>query len=136
MRIALILPLLSLAGCSPGSPAGPPPGLLAGAGKDRLCIAGAGEGARAGVIAYAADGAANCSLSGTLQSRDGHLTLTPKGEGACQIPLTLAGDQIRIGNVPASCSYYCGPGATIGGKRFTRDAKATPAVDLAGDALC
>lgn len=133
-----IMPVLSfaLAACSASAPSGPAPGTFAGVGKDRVCIAGEGGELRAGLIAYAADGAANCSLAGKLESRDDQLTLTPKGEGACQLALTLAGDKVTIGNVSASCSYYCGPGATITGKSFARDGKATPAVDLAGDALC
>jgi len=136
MRFAVPLFLLSLTACSGPAPSGPAAGTFAGAGKDRLCIAGEGEALRAGLIVYAADGAANCSLSGKLEKRAEVWTLTPKGESDCQIDLTIAGDRLSIATVPASCSYYCGPGASLVAKSFTRDAKATPAVDLGGDPLC
>ena len=136
MRYGFSLVLLSLAGCSAGAPSGPDPGTFAGAGKDRLCIAGEGDALRGGVIAYADDGAANCSVTGKLERDPNGWTLTPSGEGACQFRLGIAGDTIGITSVPASCSYYCGPGASLAGKRFTRDPKATPAVDVAGDPLC
>jgi len=136
MRIAPLLLPLCLAACSAGAPAGPAPGTFAGARKDRLCIAGEGEALRAGLIAYAPDTAANCSLSGKLAKTADGWTLTPKGEGACQVGLGIAGDKISITSIPASCSYYCGPGASLAANAFTRKAKATPAADLAGDPLC
>jgi hypothetical protein len=133
-----VLPLLSLflAACSPDVPPGPAPGTFAGAGKDRLCIAGAGETLRAGLIAYAAHGAANCSVAGKLEQDGTGWTVTPRGDGDCRIGLTIAEDELSIANVPASCSYYCGPGASLAGKSFTRVSEASPAADLAGEALC
>ncbi|GAC1573414.1 MAG: hypothetical protein NVS3B5_02980 [Sphingomicrobium sp.] len=136
MRSALFLVYLPLAACSAGVPPGPPPGTFAGVGRDRLCIAGAGEALRAGLIAYAADGAANCSLAGKLEQAATEWTLIPKGDSNCRIGLSLAGNKLAIANVRAGCSYYCGPGASLAGKVFTRDPKASPAVDLAGDPLC
>lgn len=136
MRSAPFLLFLPLAACSPGAPPGPPPGTFAGPGRDRLCIAGAGKALRAGLIAYAADGAANCSLAGKLEQAASGWTLAPKGDSDCRIGLNVADSKLAIANVPASCSYYCGPGASLVGKAFTRDPKASPAVDLAGEPLC
>ncbi|MEO6248291.1 MAG: hypothetical protein ABIO85_06875 [Sphingomicrobium sp.] len=139
MRIALLWLPLVVAGCSAGTPSGAPglaPGTFAGAGKDRLCIAGEGAGLRAGLIVYGADGAANCSLAGKLTHGGTGWTLTPHGEGACAVSLIIAGDRVAVTQVPAACAYYCGPRASLAGKSFTGSATASAAVDLAGDRLC
>lgn len=137
MHFLRLIPLLLVAaGCSAKVPEGLPTGTFAGAGKDRLCVAGEGEDLRGGLIVYAADGASNCSLSGKLAGAGDRWTLTPRGEGDCRVGLTLAGDRLKIAGLPASCAYYCGPGARLTGKSFTRAANATPAVDMAGEALC
>jgi len=110
-------------------------GTFAGAGRDRLCIAGEASASRAGLITYGEDNV-NCSAAGSLQRSGQGWLLVPKGEGDCRIPIEIAGDRARIDPMPAACSYYCGPGATMAGKTFNRAETASKAVDLAGDPLC
>ena len=131
------LPLvMMLAACSQEE-AGPSltSGTFAGEGRDRLCIAGEAGNYRAGLIAYA-EGDINCSASGRIDTQGGQLALVPRGETACRIPLSIGGNTVRIGEVPASCAYYCGPGASLNGKTFNRADMGATAVDLAGDPLC
>lgn len=133
----LILPLaLLLAACSQ-QPAEPSlsTGTFAGEGRDRLCIAGEPGNYRAGLIAFG-EGDMNCSASGRIESQSGQFALVPRGEGGCRIPLAIDGNTVRIGNVPAACSYYCGPGATMAGKSYNKADMGAAAVDLAGDPLC
>ena len=133
-----ILPcFILLAACSQGQEPAPTiaTGTFAGDGRDRLCIAGEPGSYRGGLIVYAA-GAVNCSASGKVESTNGTLALVPRGEGACRIPLTIEGSTVRIGDVPAACSYYCGPGAAMAGKSFNRSEAGGAAVDVAGDPLC
>jgi hypothetical protein len=110
-------------------------GDFAGEGRDRLCIAGEAGNYRAGLIAFGAGGV-NCSASGRLEVQGGQVALVPRGEGACRIPLIIESDAVRIGEVPAACSYYCGPGASMPGKTFNRADSASATTDLAGDPLC
>lgn len=135
MRPILALALL-LAACS-NEPAEPSltTGTFAGEGRDRLCIAGEPGNYRGGLIAFGS-GDINCSASGRIEGQGGQLALVPRGEGACRIPLAIDGNIIRIGDVPAACSYYCGPGATMAGKSFNRSDMGAKAVDLVGDPLC
>jgi hypothetical protein len=135
MRPILVFTLL-LASCSQ-QPAEPSltPGTFAGEGRDRLCLAGDAGNYRAGLIAYG-PGDINCSASGRVEAQGGQLALVPRGEGDCRIPLTIDGSMIRIGEVPAACSYYCGPGASMAGKSYSRADMGAEAVDLAGDPLC
>jgi len=135
MRVTLILALL-LAACSK-QPAEPSltTGTFAGEGRDRLCIAGEPGNYRAGLIAYG-EGNVNCSASGHLEKTEADWALVPRGEGDCRIPLSIDGNIVRIGEVPAACAYYCGPGAAIAGKSYNRSDMGGKAVDLAGDALC
>ena len=135
MRFALPLALL-LTACSQ-QPAKPSltTGTFAGDGRDRLCIAGEPGKYRAGLIVFGADDV-NCSASGRLERTEPGWSLVPKGEGDCRIPLTIDGNIVRIGKVPAACAYYCGQGADYGGKALTKNASASPAVDFYGDPLC
>ena len=135
MRFIILAPLL-LAACSPepGQPA-LATGTFAGEGRDRLCIAGEAGAYRAGLIAYGR-GDNNCSANGRLERAADGWTLVPTGEGGCRIPLAVNGNEIRIGQVPADCRYYCGPGAYMAGKRYNRADMGARAVDLAGDPLC
>ena len=135
MRPVLPLALL-LTACSQ-QPAEPSltTGTFAGEGRDRLCMAGEPGNYRAGLIAYGA-GDSNCSASGRIELEGNTASLIPRGEGACRIPLTIDGNSVRIGQVPPACSYYCGPGAQMGGKAFNRADMGATAVDLAGDPLC
>ena len=132
-----ILPLaLLLAACSE-QPAEPSlaTGTFAGEGRDRLCIAGDAGAYRAGLIAYG-EGNVNCSAAGRLEPSARGWVLVPRGEGQCRIPLTIENNVVRVGQVPAACSYYCGPGATIAGKSYNRADMGAKATDLAGDPLC
>jgi hypothetical protein len=90
---------------------------------------------RAGLVTFAA-GDINCSAIGQIEAKSGLVSILPRGEGACRIPLSIEGNTVRIGQVPEACSYYCGPGATMAGKTFNRAEKDVTAVDLAGDPLC
>lgn len=112
-----------------------PTGTYTGQGRDRLCIAGEAGSYRAGLIAFG-KGDINCSVSGELAAEGGKYVLVPHGEGDCRIPLEIVGNVVRVGQPPAACNYYCGPGADIGGKTYNRADMGATAVDLAGDPLC
>jgi hypothetical protein len=132
-----IFPLtLLLAACSE-QPAGPSltTGTFAGNGRDRLCIAGEPGNYRGGLIAFGAEDS-NCSASGRIEAQSAGFVLVPRGEGDCRIPLVIEGNSVRIGEPPAACSYYCGPGATMAGKSYNKADMGASAVDLAGDPLC
>ena len=140
-----ILPIaLLIASCSQ-QPADPSiaTGVFAGQGsRDRLCIAGEPGNYRGGLIIFG-EGNVNCSATGRIEGKSANIVLVPRGEGDCRIPLLIDGDAIRIGQVPAACSYYCGPGAKLSGNAFplvsaaqTRDGSPAKLVDLAGDPLC
>jgi hypothetical protein len=110
-------------------------GTFAGEGRDRLCIAGEPGNYRGGLVAYG-EGDVNCSASGRIEDQNGQFALVPRGEGACRIPLTIEGNSVLVDKVPAACTYYCGPGATMGGKAYNKADMGAQAVDLAGDPLC
>ena len=110
-------------------------GTFAGEGRDRLCLAGDPGNYRGGLIAFG-EGDVNCSASGKLDLQDNQLALIPRGEGDCRIPLTVEGNVVSVGEVPATCSYYCGPGATLAGKSFNRSDMGAAVTDVAGDPLC
>jgi hypothetical protein len=110
-------------------------GTFAGEGRDRLCIAGEAGNYRAGFIAFG-EGEVNCAASGRIDAQGSQVALVPRGEGDCRIPLSAKGNTVRIGEVPASCSYYCGPGASMAGKSFIQTNGGAAATDLAGDPLC
>jgi hypothetical protein len=133
-RIFLILPLLAACSQEPTEPS-VATGTFVGEGRDRLCIAGVPGAYRAGLIAYG-QGDSNCSASGRLEPAGASWVLVPKGEGDCRIPVEMDGDSVRIGQPPAACAYYCGPGALLAGKGFNRADMGAKAVDIAGDPLC
>jgi len=110
-------------------------GTFAGEGRDRLCIAGESGAYRGGLIVYGA-GDENCSAAGRLEQSGTGWTLIPKGEGDCRIPIQIDRNAVRIGQPPAACSYYCGPGASLAGKSYNRSDMGAKAVDFAGDPLC
>jgi hypothetical protein len=112
-----------------------PTGTYAGQGRDRLCIAGEPGSYRGGLIAFG-QGDVNCSASGQVIAEGGQFLLVPRGEGDCRIPLEVQGNTVRIGQPPAACAYYCGPGATMAGRTYNRADMGAKAVDLAGDPLC
>ena len=133
----LLLSFMLLAACSQGQEpeSSIATGIFAGEGRDRLCIAGDAGNYRAGLVTFAA-GDVNCSASGKIAFEGGQVALVPRGEESCRIPLTIEGNTVRVGEVAAACSYYCGPGATMIGKSFNRADMGATAVDLAGDPLC
>jgi hypothetical protein len=135
MRSILSLALLLTACSNESAEPSLTTGTFAGTGRDRLCIAGKPGAYRAGLIAFG-DGDTNCSASGKLEPAETNWMLVPKGEGDCRIPLEIEGNIVRVGQPPAACDYYCGPGATIAGKSFNRADMGATAVDLAGDPLC
>ncbi len=136
MRLTLPCFML-LAACSQGQEPATSivTGTFAGEGRDRLCIAGEPGNYRGGLVIYAADDV-NCSASGKVETANGTTALVPRGEGECRIPLAIDASAVRIGDVPAACSYYCGPGAVMAGKSFNRTDAGDNAADLAGDPLC
>ena len=102
---------------------------FAGVGRDRLCVGG--PNAAAAVVSYG-QGDNNCLVRGRIEGG----ALIPNGDESCRIPVTESGDTMAIGTPPASCAYYCGRGANLAGKTFTRMAKPEPLSDIAGDPLC
>jgi hypothetical protein len=135
MRAFCLLTLLMTA-CSQ-EPAAPSlaTGTFAGQGRDRLCIAGDAGAYRAGLIAFG-QGNVNCSAAGKLEPAGVNWVLVPKGEGPCRIPVEIQGNVVRIGDAPAACDYYCGPGAKMAGRSYNRSDTGAQAVDLAGNPLC
>ena len=130
MRLLALLLLLGACAPEDASP-GSDKRLLAGEGRDRLCIAGE----RIGFIAYgAAD--TNCSVRGRLERSGQVLAIVPEGDAECRIAAEEEPGAIRLGQGGEACSYYCGPGATFAGKVFSDKPAASPAVDFAGDPLC
>jgi hypothetical protein len=130
MRILAIA--LLLAACSPEATDPPADRMLyAGAGRDRLCIAGE----RSGFIVYG-EGDANCSARGRVERAGDRLVLIPDGDSDCRIEAKLDGDSLVLGVRAGACAYYCGPGADYAGRGLSKDMSATPAVDFAGDPLC
>jgi hypothetical protein len=135
MRSIFLLVLL-MAACS-RQPASPTvsSGTFVGEGRDRLCIAGEAGAYRAGLIAYG-QGDVNCSAAGRLEQVGARWVLVPKGEGPCRIPIDIHGNVVKVGQPPAACDYYCGPGASLAGRSYNRSDMGSKAVDLAGDPLC
>ena len=140
MRVLVFSLTLLLAACGSGEQAAneaiasPEAGAaanasFAGAGRDRLCIAA--SNAAAAVVSYG-EGDNSCLVRGQIESG----ALIPHGDESCRIPVTKAGDKLTFGTPPATCAFYCGPGASLAGKTFTRMAKAEPVSDIAGDPLC
>ncbi|RIX31918.1 hypothetical protein D3M59_02670 [Sphingomonas edaphi] len=132
-----------LAACSQEpAPSGLSAGIFAGEGRDALCIAGDPGVQRAGFITYGR-GDANCSARGRIVAEGGGFALLPMGEGECRIPFAQDEAGVKIGPLPAACSYYCGPDVKADGKSFRRvssgdsaSASSNPMVDLGGDPLC
>jgi hypothetical protein len=137
MRSLIFILVAISAGCSQTQPDSPTinTGTFAGEGRDRLCLDGEPGSYRGGLIAFG-KGNNNCSASGSIEWQGTDPVLIPRGEGSCRIPLQIEADVVRIGETPAACGYYCGPGASLVGKSFNRTDDGARAVDLAGDPLC
>ena len=106
--------------------------LLAGQGRDRMCL----KGERAGFITYAPSGDTNCAVRGAASLSRDTLRITPDGDPACTIEAQRDGSGFVLATASPACAYYCGPNASFAGKRFAPQEGASPAVDLAGDPLC
>jgi hypothetical protein len=135
MRTIIPMALLLVACSQQGENPSIPTGTYAGQGRDRLCIAGEVGGYRAGLIAYG-PGNMNCSAAGRLEPVGAEWALIPKGEGPCRIPIEIQGKMVTIGQPPAACDYYCGPGADLAGRIYNKADMGTKVVDLSGDPLC
>ena len=133
----MILPFAVLLTACSQQPADPSvtTGTFAGQGRDRLCIAGEPGNYRGGLIAFG-EGDVNCSANGRIEIEDGRYALVPRGEGACRIALKIEGNSVRVGELPAACTYYCGPGVSLAGRTYNKADMGARAVDLAGDPLC
>ena len=138
-----LLGLLMLAGCGQKDPAqngtagtaaqtSAGASVYAGTDRSRLCLK---EG-RAGLIVYAQGRDANCSIRGTVQRSGGRLTIIPDGDTACRLEARAEGNALTFGAVSPACSYYCGPGASYAGTKFSPAPATLPVTDLAGDPLC
>jgi hypothetical protein len=103
-----------------------------GGGRDRMCM----KNERAGLIVYAAEGDANCSLSGNAERNGDNSRIRPDGDQSCVIEARREGSALVLGSVTAACAYYCGPKASYAGKRFEMQAGTSSTVDLAGEPLC
>ncbi len=135
-RIALLLPLLLIGSCgepeSGPSMAGPE---IYRSERNGLCVAGSGESLRAGFIAFG-PGDANCSAAGSAERANGVLRITPRGERACLIEITLENGQAVFAARSDACAYYCGPGADFSGLTLQHSSDSRAVTDLAGDPLC
>jgi hypothetical protein len=148
MRLLILIVPLMVAGCEAETPRSEPATgstlkvghYFQAGGRGRLCVHPGDAPQRATFIAYAKEGAANCSASGTLEPSGNGIVLLPAGEGGCRIPLNREGHRLTIGPAGAACDYYCGPGLKLGGQSFqwtdtsTADVVADPL--LPDDAAC
>ena len=133
MRRLAPLGLLLAAHCAPAADGGEQ---VWAAGKDGLCLVGAGEQLRAGLITYGS-GNTNCTLSGPAERQGETLTITPTGDSACRVQVTISDGRAVLGNREPACSYYCGPGADFAGRTLQQANRPAQSVtDFAGDPLC
>jgi hypothetical protein len=113
-------------------------GIYAGQGRDGLCIVAplGSEKLGVGIVTYGV-GNNNCTLTGELRSADDKVTVYADHDDACHFELRQAnGALILPQEIPAACSYYCGPGASLAGKRFEKREAASVPKDFGGDPLC
>lgn len=111
--------LILVAGCSDES-AAPllKQGTYLGGGRNALCISGEAAPQHGAFIAFAPTGDNNCAAQGRVERQAGGWALVPAGEGDCRIPIISNGESLAFGPVPATCAYYCGPGANFVGQQF------------------
>jgi hypothetical protein len=108
----------------------------------QLCITEQGRAARFGLV-IRRNGRPGCSGAGTALRSGGVLRLTMNGESPCTIEARLEGGRLSFpASLPATCSYYCAPGAAAGagGTAFEKtggtNEDALRARDIVGDRLC
>lgn len=107
----------------------------------RMCMISDESGAAAfGIVTEAPDGA-SCGGAGRAVRQGAVLRLTMTGDQECAIAARIDGTKVTFpATVGESCSYYCGPGATLAGISFEKTggtaADAGRAMDLAGGPLC
>jgi hypothetical protein len=162
LQTALLL-LIALAGCRPGEEAAgdaaPAPsaktgpqvqtatltGLYEGGDqvrRNQMCmIEREGRGTSFGFVTWG-PGDKNCSGSGTATREGNVLRLRLDGDESCALAAMIDGRKVTLpADIPADCqSYYCGPGARMGGAAFDKVGGGEPdalrALDLGGDPLC
>jgi hypothetical protein len=113
-------------------------GNYVGAGRDGLCIDAAlgREDLHMGVVTYGREDA-NCTLMGDARTEPGGIMFYVDHDEACHFELQLGSEAINFPQrLPAACSYYCGPGASLSGKRFEKRPGAAVPTDFGGDPLC
>ena len=112
----------------------------AGTRPDQMCVLQKGGTAQFGLTIWGANLRA-CSGAGTVTRSGDRLTLKMGGDSPCTLEATLKGGKLAFSSdVPASCAYYCGAGASFAGATLTRigrtRADALKARDIAGESLC
>lgn len=75
-------------------------------------------------------------MRGELASRVAFNEIVPNGNDACRVRIEDSGTGALRLQSNGQCAYYCGPGASLEGKTFTRMEKAEQVTDIAGDPLC
>jgi hypothetical protein len=162
MRKLLVLVFCLAPGCGqrggePGNEAAAPPagqrgpvqtatltGLYetSGTPPSQLCITEQGRAARFGLV-IRRNGRPGCSGAGTAVRSGASLRLTMNGDSPCAIAARLEGGRLSFpASLPATCSYYCAPGAAAGAGGMTFEktggtsADARRARDIVGDPLC
>lgn len=112
-----------------------------GASPSQLCVVDRGAGnARFGIV-LRGSGESVCSGAGSAVLRGSAVILTMAGDEACTIEGQFAERRLTLpAQLPAGCSYYCSPGATMAGAGFVKVGgsvqDAMRARDLIGDPLC
>ncbi len=112
----------------------------AGQRPDQMCIVEKGGKAQFGVTIWGKNLRA-CSGAGTATLSGDRLTLKMGGDSACTLEASMKDGVVTFPtDVPATCAYYCGGGATFAGARVTRigatNADALKPKDIAGESLC
>lgn len=107
---------------------------------NRICMIGNGDSASFGVVTVMGH---TCSGSGTVERNGERLRFSMSGDQPCSFEAKLEGGAITFPNtVPASCSYYCGAGASFEEvdrpfvKIGSQQEDALKALDPVGEPLC
>jgi hypothetical protein len=147
MRIALLIALIALGGCSDRAPerdaaaatgagaeleaaaiaagviadpnSADPTGLDA-RGSDRVCVLPAAEGFRIGIDVDYGDGQ-HCAAAGTAQRDGERLHVQLEGKGDCAFDARFEGDRVVVpGKLPKECASYCTGRAALSGVEVDR----------------